>query len=68
MDVKITKIDHGPYVVEGVFTMVDADGNAYEAKESIALCRCGQSIRAPYCDASHNRTRYRENSRAIPEE
>jgi CDGSH-type Zn-finger protein len=66
--VAITK--NGPYVVTesiplSVQTiMVDADGGAenwaegksYPVTETYALCRCGQSMKKPFCDGSHART------------
>ena len=45
--------DHGPYLITGTFTLNDADGNAYETKETIALCRCGESNTKPFCDGTH---------------
>jgi CDGSH-type Zn-finger protein len=48
--------DHGPYLIEGPFTVVDAAGNAFNipaGKPAIALCRCGQSKNKPFCDGSH---------------
>jgi CDGSH-type Zn-finger protein len=50
----ITIRDNGPLRITGPFTLVDADGNEFEiATEITALCRCGQSARKPFCDASH---------------
>lgn len=46
--------ENGPLVVSGTYTLVDKDGNAYTVeKETIALCRCGQSHEKPYCDGTH---------------
>lgn len=55
-DVKIRLRDHGPLVVEGPVTVVDAEGNQYAIgadKPAIALCRCGESKNRPFCDGSH---------------
>ncbi|MCL1907254.1 MAG: CDGSH iron-sulfur domain-containing protein [Propionibacteriaceae bacterium] len=30
-----------------------ADGEQYEVRNRIALCRCGQSDNKPYCDGPH---------------
>ncbi len=55
-DVKIRLRDHGPLVVEGPITLVDAEGNQYKIssdKPAIALCRCGASGNRPFCDGAH---------------
>jgi CDGSH-type Zn-finger protein len=47
---------NGPLVIEGPVTIVDHLGNAFELptnKPAIALCRCGQSQRKPFCDGTH---------------
>jgi CDGSH-type Zn-finger protein len=48
--------DNGPFVVEGPITVIDADGNAFAIpanKPAVALCRCGQSSKKPFCDGTH---------------
>ena len=48
--------DDGPLVVEGPVRIIDAEGNEFVpdgAKPAIALCRCGQSQRKPFCDGAH---------------
>jgi len=66
---KITVTRNGPYLVEGAVPMarqsIGADaqgdsrewqeGESFEAQETFALCRCGQSASKPYCDGSHVR-------------
>ncbi|MBX7165055.1 MAG: CDGSH iron-sulfur domain-containing protein [Pirellulales bacterium] len=47
---------NGPLVVEGPVTIVDHLGQEFTApadKPLVALCRCGQSQRKPFCDGSH---------------
>ena len=48
----ITVARDGPYAVRGV-TVVAGDGEAYDARERQALCRCGGSRNKPFCDGSH---------------
>ena len=58
---------NGPYVVTGEVPLAVqtigtnreseswewADGPVFEEKSQYALCRCGQSQHAPYCDGTH---------------
>jgi CDGSH-type Zn-finger protein len=55
-EVRIRMRPNGPFVVEGPFTLLDSEGNTFVLnpdKPSIALCRCGQSARRPFCDGTH---------------
>ena len=55
-DVTIRLRDHGPLVIEGPVKIIDAEGNEFDvdsSKPAIALCRCGQSQRKPFCDGTH---------------
>jgi CDGSH-type Zn-finger protein len=47
--------ENGPIVVEGDdAVVVDWNGVAYTIeKRPIALCRCGESSRKPFCDGTH---------------
>lgn len=56
--------DDGPYVVRGGITIVDGEGNPFEVKESVALCRCGQSANKPFCDGTHNKVGFESAPRA----
>ena len=52
-DVTIKVRANGPYLVKGLVTLVDADGNPYTVEENFVLCRCGGSQTKPFCDGSH---------------
>jgi len=55
-EVTIRMRPNGPLVIEGPFTLVDSRGAAFEIppnKPAVALCRCGQSSKRPFCDGSH---------------
>ena len=54
MSVKITIRENGPYVVEGEFQLVDANGNEVPIRKK-ALCRCGGSTTKPFCDGTHSK-------------
>jgi CDGSH-type Zn-finger protein len=48
--------ENGPYVIQGPARVVDHLGNEFTLptnKDSVALCRCGQSRTRPFCDGSH---------------
>ncbi len=54
-EVTIKARENGPLLVTGPFKLFDHLGNAFDlsGKESVALCRCGQSAHRPFCDGSH---------------
>jgi len=54
MTINIKIRDNGPYIVEGDFTLTDAQGNPVEVKKA-ALCRCGASTIKPFCDGTHSK-------------
>jgi CDGSH iron-sulfur domain-containing protein 3 len=61
---------NGPIVVEGPFKLIDSAGHAFEldySKPGIALCRCGQSSRKPFCDGSHRNCGFISDERAAIE-
>ncbi len=43
----------GPLWVKGGVTLEGADGQAYEVRNRMTLCRCGESKNMPFCDISH---------------
>lgn len=48
--------ENGPYVIQGLIKVVDHAGNEFTippGKDTVALCRCGQSKNRPFCDGSH---------------
>lgn len=58
---------NGPYIVKGAPALAQAfiqsdekgasigyrPGKSFDSKDSMALCRCGHSKNAPFCDGSH---------------
>ena len=63
----------GPYVVSGAVPLAEMkivgdsqgnlkewkQGNSFEVKESYALCRCGKSGQAPFCDGTHAKSGFK---------
>ena len=45
--------EHGPLWVRGGIPVVSADGEPYEVRNRVTLCRCGKSENKPFCDGSH---------------
>ena len=61
----ITPYRDGPLLVRGPFRLTDQDGRDIPLhRETIALCRCGKSRIRPFCDGSHQLTRFRAPSGA----
>jgi len=54
-EVTIKSRENGPFLITGPVTLTDHLGNRFDlgGKENIALCRCGQSARRPFCDGTH---------------
>lgn len=47
-------------IVKGKIEIESADGKVYEPRNTIALCRCGESDNKPFCDCSHVHTGFKE--------
>ncbi len=43
----------GGIFVQGNIPIESADGQLYEVRNRVALCRCGESDNKPFCDATH---------------
>lgn len=43
----------GPIWVRGGIPVESAEGKAYEVRNRVTLCRCGNSSNKPFCDGSH---------------
>ncbi|MGZ4906612.1 MAG: CDGSH iron-sulfur domain-containing protein [Halobacteriota archaeon] len=48
----------GPLWVRGNIPIVSSDGETYEVRNRVALCRCGASCNKPLCDGSHVVTKF----------
>lgn len=51
----------GPLWVRGGITIMSADGSAYERRNRVTLCRCGESGNKPFCDGSHAAIGFRDS-------
>jgi CDGSH-type Zn-finger protein len=43
----------GPLWVRGGIRIESADGEPYEVRNRVTLCRCGRSANKPFCDGTH---------------
>ncbi len=64
--VKITAKKNGPYLVNGLVELTDAEGNTYPVQQTMALCRCGGSTTKPFCDGTHSKIGFQAAERAVP--
>ena len=64
MSVTIKIKDNGPYLVDGEFTLVDANGNEIPIVKK-ALCRCGASTTKPFCDGTHSKIGFHAATAAV---
>ena len=49
----------GPLWLRGGISVIAADGFAYEVRNRVTLCRCGQSKNKPFCDGTHAAIKFR---------
>lgn len=50
----------GPLWVQGNVPIESADGEVYEVRNRVTLCRCGASRNKPFCDGSHGRVNFND--------
>ncbi|MBK5244824.1 MAG: CDGSH iron-sulfur domain-containing protein [Eubacteriaceae bacterium] len=43
----------GGIFVKGKIPIESSDGESYEVRNRIVLCRCGEATNKPFCDATH---------------
>jgi CDGSH-type Zn-finger protein len=71
MSVKITARPNGPYIVEGEgVELVDPTGAPVNTggQTRIALCRCGGSVKKPFCDGTHSKLGFQAAEAAVQAE
>ncbi len=56
---KITVVLNGPLRLEGDFEM-NNEGATMEKKERVSLCRCGESMKMPFCDGTHKKIGFKD--------
>jgi CDGSH-type Zn-finger protein len=56
----IAPAPNGPYLVKDLKTLRNSKGDALGTQPTVALCRCGQSERKPFCDGTEHRDQERD--------
>jgi len=49
----VAVVEDGPLWVRGGVQVTGADGQDYEVRNRVTLCRCGASTNKPFCDGTH---------------
>lgn len=59
----IESAHNGPYIVTGLETFTNSQGETIETRTKMALCRCGASKNKPFCDGTHARIGFSDKKR-----
>lgn len=51
----------GPLWVRGGIRIAKENGESYEIRNRVTLCRCGQSSNKPFCDGTHASMRFKDH-------
>jgi len=54
LPMEIAVVADGPLWITGGIPVQRADGESFETRNRVTLCRCGHSSNKPLCDGSHN--------------
>lgn len=57
-NLNIICVENGPLMCQGNVEMHSADGETITVIDP-ALCRCGASMRKPFCDGTHNKIKFK---------
>lgn len=52
---EIVVIKDGPLHITGVTSIEKSDGTAIDGADEVWLCRCGHSKTKPFCDGTHKK-------------
>jgi CDGSH-type Zn-finger protein len=55
----------GPIWVKGGIPIESVDGENYEARNRVTLCRCGKSNNKPFCDGSHIDAKFNDGDKSV---
>jgi CDGSH-type Zn-finger protein len=57
---EVAVLPGGPIWVRGGIEIVGSDGEPWELRNRVTLCRCGASANKPFCDSTHARIKFDE--------
>lgn len=60
-EITIAPQPNGPLYVRGLVRITKADGTLLREDSRMALCRCGQSHKKPFCDGTHRTVGFEAN-------
>ncbi|MFA5355306.1 MAG: CDGSH iron-sulfur domain-containing protein [Candidatus Paceibacterota bacterium] len=55
----------GPIWLKGEVELEGANGEKYEARNRVNLCRCGKSANKPFCDGTHIACRFNDGDKSL---
>lgn len=55
----------GPLWVKGNIPVMSAEGEQYESRNRVTLCRCGGSDNKPFCDGAHIAMRFKDGDKSL---
>jgi uncharacterized Fe-S cluster protein YjdI len=58
LETEIRVMEDGPLVVKGNFKLTGTDGQELKNLKMTSLCRCGASLKIPFCDGTHRKIGY----------
>ena len=58
----VVVVRDGPLWIRGGVEVIGADGEPYERRNRVALCRCGRSRNMPFCDGTHDEIGFRDGA------
>ncbi len=62
---EVRKYVSGPLWVKGNIQIVSKEKGEYEKRDSVALCRCGESKNKPYCDGEHSIIKWCDGDKSL---
>ena len=66
LPVEVVACPGGPLLLRGAVEVVGEDGELIPVtRPVVALCRCGRSARAPWCDSTHKLLGRRRSERGL---